>query len=67
MVKADQTVKQKELKMTKYNKAYVPIVLGLLFFLNQKFGINIPLDETGITAIATVVTSLFVYLVPNRA
>lgn len=53
--------------MTKYNKAYVPIVLGLLFFLNQKFGINIPLDETGITAIATVVTSLFVYLVPNRA
>lgn len=53
--------------MTKYNKAFVPILMGIIYLLNEKYGVSIPLSETEATMLVTLVTSTIVWLVPNRA
>lgn len=53
------------MKISRYNKAIVPLVMGLLYFLNTYFGIQLPVDEQTANTIFIFVTSFFTYLVPN--
>lgn len=51
---------------TTFDKALVALVMAALSILNLKFGINLGLDETTVTAIIAAITPLLVYLWPNK-
>ncbi len=52
--------------LAQYNKALVPLVMSLIYFLNTYYGIEIPLDETSVMILFGVITSLLTWLVPNK-
>lgn len=52
--------------LMKYNKAFVPLVMTIIYFLNAYYGIEIPLDETSLMIIFGVITSFLTWLVPNK-
>ena len=47
------------------DKALIALVGAILFFLDRFAGLNFGLDEGTVAAIATAVTPLLVWLVPN--
>lgn len=49
-----------------YNKALVSITLGVIYFLNTQYGIEIPLSETEIVILFSVIGSMITYFVPNK-
>ena len=51
--------------ITSIDKALVALIGAILFFLEQFAGLNFGLDEGTVTAIATALTPLLVWLVPN--
>lgn len=50
----------------KYNKALVPLAMGLVYFLNTQFGFELPITETEVGIIITVATSFLTWLIPNN-
>ncbi len=52
--------------LAQYNKAFVPLVMTLIYFFNAQFGIEIPLDESTVVILIGVVTSFITWLVPNK-
>lgn len=52
--------------MSKYNKAFVPLLMGIIYLLNSKFGIDIPLSEAQASILVAMVTSATVWAVPNK-
>jgi len=53
--------------LAQYNKAFVPLVMAGIYFLNAHYGIEIPLDETQVMIIFSVITSFITWLVPNKS
>ena len=53
------------MSIMKYNKALVPLTMGVIYFLNATYGWDIPLDETSVMVIWTAITSMLTWLIPN--
>jgi hypothetical protein len=53
--------------LAQYNKAFVPLIMAFIYFLNAHYGIEIPLDETQVMIIFGVITSFITWLVPNKS
>lgn len=50
-----------------YNKALVALVMAILLVLEDWWGITFPgITEQGVITILSLLTPLFVWLVPNR-
>lgn len=49
-----------------YNKAWVALLIPLLTFANQKWGLSLPVDSETLGLIVAAVTSALVYVVPNK-
>ncbi|PSH64648.1 hypothetical protein CU103_12245 [Phyllobacterium sophorae] len=52
--------------MTKYNKAFVPLVMGVIYLINAKYGVQLPIGETEAAVVVTLVTSFLTWLIPNK-
>lgn len=52
--------------ITQYNKFLISATMGVIYFTNSKYGVEIPLDEATVAAIWSAVTSLAVFITPNR-
>lgn len=52
--------------LAQYNKAFVPLIMALIYFLNAQFGIEIPLDESTVVILIGVITSFITWLIPNK-
>lgn len=51
--------------MTQYNKAFVGIIMILVYLINQKYGIELPVDDNTAVAILGMLISAVTYFVPN--
>lgn len=51
--------------ITQYNKAFVPVIMIALYFINKKFGWDIPLSEDDVMLLFAAITALGVHQVPN--
>jgi hypothetical protein len=51
--------------LLQYNKAFAAFTMTIVYFLNAKYGIEIPLDETSAGIIWSVVAGFITWLVPN--
>ena len=51
--------------VTQYNKALVAVLIPLVSFINQKWGLALPIDADTLSALVGLVTAVAVYLVPN--
>lgn len=49
-----------------YNKAWVGIVMVMLYLLNKSYGIDLPLDEDTTISILGMLISAVTYFVPNK-
>jgi hypothetical protein len=49
-----------------YNKALVALLVPLIAFLNQRWGLALPMDPDTLSALVGLVTALAVYLTPNK-
>jgi len=52
-------------KATKYNKALVAILGAIVILVNTFTSWKIPVDEGTVASVATVITTILVYLIPN--
>ncbi len=52
--------------MTKFNKAWVALLMAGVYFLNTKYGVAIPLNEAEANLVVGLVTSFLVWAVPNK-
>jgi len=53
--------------MTKYNKALVAVVMALVYFINQKYGVELPFNEAEANLLVGLLTSILVWAIPNKA
>lgn len=53
--------------IAQYNKALIPLTMTIVYFLNSRYGIEIPLDETSVTVIWMTIGTFLTWLVPNKA
>lgn len=51
---------------TKYDKAIAAVLMALAAWLNQKYGLALPVDSETLILLAGGLTSAIVYLVPNK-
>ena len=51
---------------TSIDKALVAVIMGAIAILNQGFHFNIGVSEATVNILATVLTPILVYLVPNK-
>lgn len=58
-------MKKTLLFLSRYNKALVPLTMALVYFLNTKYGVKIPLDEQTANTIWMTVGAFITFLVPN--
>lgn len=49
----------------KYNKFLIALTMAILYFLQDYTGVELPIGEAEVAMFWMVITSLFVYLVPN--
>lgn len=52
--------------LAQYNKALVPLTMGVIYFLNAHYGVEIPLGEAEVVLIWTAITSFLTFLIPNK-
>lgn len=52
--------------VTQYNKALVPLVMTLVYFLNTRYGIEIPLKESDVVIAIGIITGFITWAVPNK-
>lgn len=52
--------------MGRYNKALVALVMAIVGLVQQVWGISLGLDEGTVTVIIGAITTVLVYLVPNK-
>ncbi len=52
--------------LTAFDKAIVPILAGLLAWLNQKYGFKFDTSPETLTIIVSAITTAIVYFVPNK-
>ena len=53
--------------LTNIDKAIVALLIPLLTWLNQKYGLKVPVDDQTLLVLVGVVTSIIVHQVPNKA
>lgn len=51
---------------SRYNKAIVAAIMGVLGILNTFFNLPIPVTEDQLTALLTALTPILVFWVPNK-
>lgn len=51
---------------TSANKAIVALIIPLIAWANQRWGLALPVDESTLLALVGLVTTVAVFLVPNR-
>jgi multisubunit Na+/H+ antiporter MnhF subunit len=51
---------------TAYDKAIVPILMGIIACINQRYGFHLNADPAALTAIVGAISTLIVYFVPNK-
>jgi hypothetical protein len=51
---------------TQADKALVAVIMGALYLIKTYFGLDFGVSEATAGAIASFVTAILVYLVPNR-
>lgn len=51
--------------LTQYNKAFVAIIMVLVYLLNKKYGIELPVDDQTATVILGMLISALTYVIPN--
>ena len=51
--------------LTQYNKAFVAIIMVLVYLVNKKYGIELPVDDQTATIILGMIISALTYAVPN--
>lgn len=51
---------------TQADKALVAVIMGVLYLIRTYFGIDFGLSEATVGSIASFVTAILVYLVPNK-
>ncbi len=51
---------------TSMDKALVALVMGLLFILQNQFGITLGFTEAQVTSVIGILTPILVYLIPNK-
>lgn len=52
--------------LAQYNKAFVSILMVLVYLVNREYGIELPVTDETATAILGMVISVITYLVPNK-
>ena len=52
--------------LTAIDKAIVPILIGVVAWLNQKYGLHLPADDASVSLLVSAVTSIIVYFIPNK-
>ena len=50
----------------RYNKALVPLTMAVVYFLNSRYGVEIPLDEATANTIWMTVGAFLTFLIPNK-
>jgi hypothetical protein len=53
--------------LTEFDKAVIPIVVAIIAWCNQKWGLHFDTDPTIVGGIVGAVTSIIVYFWPNKA
>lgn len=51
---------------TSFDKALVALVMGVLSILNLKFGVNLGIEESTVSAVIAALTPFIVYFWPNK-
>lgn len=51
--------------LSQYNKAFVPLFMAIIYFVNAHYGVEVPLDEVTVTLVWGAVTSFLTWLIPN--
>ena len=51
---------------TPYNKAVVALLVPVLTWMNQKWGLALPVDGSTLGILVSAVTGFLVWLVPNK-
>jgi len=52
--------------MMYYNKALVAVAMAFLYYLNQNYGVELPVSEDQANLLVGMITALLVYMVPNK-
>lgn len=52
--------------LQQYNKAFVAIVMVMIYLVNKHYGWELPIDESSTIAILGMLISGVTYLVPNK-
>jgi hypothetical protein len=51
--------------LTQYNKFLVALTMALVYFLQDHYGVVLPVDEGTVTAFWMFISAVLVYAVPN--
>jgi len=51
--------------LTQYNKAFVAIIMVLVYLVNKKYGVELPIDDQTATIILGMIISALTYVIPN--
>lgn len=51
--------------LTQYNKAFVAIIMVLVYLINKKYGVELPIDDQTATIVLGMIISALTYIVPN--
>lgn len=52
--------------LTQYDKALIPVLAGVLGWLNQKYGFKFDTTPETLSVVITAIASVVVYFVPNK-
>jgi len=52
--------------IAQYNKALVPVTMAVVYYLNTKYGIDIPIKESDAVVIWMTISGIITWAVPNK-
>lgn len=52
--------------IAQYNKALVPVTMAVVYYLNTKYGIDIPIKESDAVIIWMTISGFITWAVPNK-
>lgn len=52
--------------LQQYNKAFVPLIMVGVYFINKHYGIDIPVDQDDLIMLFGALAALGVYQIPNK-
>lgn len=51
--------------LSQFNKAFVSLTMFVIYYINTKYGIELPIDETTVILVWGTLASLVTFYVPN--